>query len=112
MAFSFAYTAISEDSADLVPFYAWFGIGVFLSAACLLFASLDFFRVAELLVMLNRRDGKMVGIDPEDTGKDLSKKAFLSWDWADTDIAIERVVMTAAGGQTFSLLAVQRDAAG
>ncbi|MEY4764200.1 MAG: hypothetical protein RI907_873 [Pseudomonadota bacterium] len=76
------------------------------------FFSFDLNRVAENLVLLNRQAGKIVAADPSVKVKKAKDIRFLAWDWQACDFAIERVIVSASGAQTFHLRAVQRNAKG
>lgn len=76
------------------------------------FISFDLNRVAEALVLLDRQSGKIIAADPSAKVKSVKDIRFLTWAWQDCDVAIERVVMSATGAQTFHLRAVQRNAQG
>jgi hypothetical protein len=78
----------------------------------LLAFSFDFRRPAETLVMLDRRSGRIIAPDPSVNVARVKDLRFLTWVWADSDFAIERVVLGATGAQTFRLRAVQRNAQG
>lgn len=89
--------------------YFGIGIGIFLLGACILFASFDIRRIAENLVLLNRKKGYFLAADPTKNGKSPKELALLRWNWQDCDFAIERVIMSATGAQAFHLRAVQRN---
>ncbi len=94
----------------------FFYIGSCMSALAFLaiaaFISFDLNRVAEALVLLDRQSGKIIAADPSAKVKRVKDIRFLTWAWQDCDVAIERVVMSATGAQTFHLRAVQRNAQG
>jgi hypothetical protein len=100
------------DGTD--PFALWFGLGMAGMLALFAFAAVQFDlnRVAETLVLLNRKTRQIVAADPTAKVKRVKDIQYLAWNWDDCDFAIERVVLTAAAGQTFHLRAVQRDAQG
>jgi hypothetical protein len=89
----------------------WFLTGL-LALFGVLFLSADLNRVAETLVLLNRKTRQIVAADPTAKVKRVKDIQYLTWNWDECDFAIERVVLTAAAGQTFHLRAVQRDAQG
>ncbi|MEY4763919.1 MAG: hypothetical protein RI907_592, partial [Pseudomonadota bacterium] len=62
--------------------------------------------------MLDRRSGRIIAPDPSVNVARVKDLRFLTWVWADSDFAIERVVLGATGAQTFRLRAVQRNAQG
>ncbi|TDM08499.1 MAG: hypothetical protein C4K60_03415 [Ideonella sp. MAG2] len=112
-----------------IPVFAWLGIDsyhdhseigtafglaatVLLAAFCYTLIRTDLFRVAEGLVLLNRKQGVLVAANPLADPRKPLRDRFVVWRWADCQFATERVIQTAAGGQTFHLRAVQLNAQG
>lgn len=101
----------SNQSLD-VGFWVSFGIALFLTWFCYTLIRTDLFRVAEGLVLLNRKQGLLVAANPLADPRKPLRERFVVWRWAECEFATERVIQTAAGGQTFHLRAVQLDAQG
>ncbi|TDM08501.1 MAG: hypothetical protein C4K60_03425 [Ideonella sp. MAG2] len=83
-------------------------ISVLASWFCYIIIRTDLFRVAEGLVLLNRKQGVLVAANPLADPRKPLRERFVVWRWADCQFATERV----AGGQTFHLRAVQLNAQG
>jgi hypothetical protein len=100
------------QSGDMKFFYIGSGMSAFAFMAVAAFFSFDLNRVAEALVLLDRQSGNIMAADPSAKVNKVKDIRFLTWAWQDCDVAIERVIMSATGAQTFHLRAVQRNAQG
>lgn len=105
------YESFLADGRDEF-FYTSLGLAIFLLLAVVAFLSFDFRRIAENLVLFDRKAGRIIAADPTVKFKRAKDICFLSWNWQDCDFAIERVVMSATAAQTFHLRAVRRNAQG
>lgn len=105
---SSAYSGFASGEKDEF-FYNTLFLFTILACFAAIFFSFDIRRVAETLVLLDRRSGQIIAASPDVKARRAKDISFVSWSWKDCDFAIERVIMSATGAQAFHLRAVQRN---